>query len=255
MGGDVLPVFLAVALLLGFKHSYDADHLVAVSNFLVKSPSHRSTARLTTSWAAGHMITASIITITLYVSSRALLKQFLDNLQLSVVIMLVAIGLFGIISETRYYHEHIHRHIMGEHSHLHYHTSMLGRIRGAISRDKNPDVSGEPPHSPGDPHMTMFGIGIVHGLASNDELLILLTASIGLSSLRNLLVGVGVFSVGVVLGMIVYGIAITYPMVKFGQGRVRRLVNLSVAVLSIAYAVLLLAGIENLNPFSGLLTS
>ena len=99
----------------------------------------------------------------------------------------------------------------------------------------------------------MFGIGIVHGLASNDELLILFTISLSATSLLGLLLGVGVFSMGVVLGMVVYGIGVTYPIARFGKSRVRKTVNISVAVLSIAYAVLLLAGFETVNPLAGLI--
>ena len=97
----------------------------------------------------------------------------------------------------------------------------------------------------------MFGIGIVHGLASNDELLILFTISLSVTSLVGLLLGIGVFSMGVVIGMIVYGIGITLPILKFGRGRVRRVVNLTVSILSITYALLLLAGIETVNPLAG----
>lgn len=252
---DALPLFLGLALLLGFKHSYDADHLVAVSNLIVRSPSNRSTARLSTSWAAGHMITASIITITLYLSSQTVLKALLDNLQISVVVMLIVIGVLGILAETRYYHEHVHRHLFREHSHTHSHASLRSAIQRLIpgSRPARENDEPEDDHVPAEPRKTMFGIGIVHGLASNDELLILFTVSLSVTSLLGLLLGVGVFSIGVVLGMIVYGVGITYPMVRFGKGRVRRIVNIGVAVLSIVYALLLLVGLETVNPLAGLI--
>ena len=252
---DVLPLFLGLALLLGFKHSYDADHLVAVSNLIVRSPSNRSTARLSTSWAAGHMITASIITVTLYLSSQTVLRTLLDNLQIFVVVMLIVIGVLGILVETRYYHEHVHRHLFREHSHTHSHASLRSAIQRLIpgSRPARENDGPEGDHVSSEPRKTMFGIGIVHGLASNDELLILFTVSLSVTSLVGLLLGVGIFSVGVVFGMIVYGIGITYPMVKFGRGRVRRIVNIGVAVLSIAYALLLLSGFETANPLAGLI--
>ncbi len=251
---EVLPLFLGLALLLGFKHSYDADHLVAVSSLIVRSPSSISTARLSTSWAAGHMITASVITIALYLSSQTLLKQLLEYLPVSIIIMLIVIGAIGILSETPYYHEHIHRHLFHEHSHAHSHSSLKSTTRRLIpgTRREREYEMGET-HGSGEPHKTMFGIGIVHGLASNDELLILFTVSLSVTSLLGLLLGVGIFSLGVVLGMIVYGIGITYPMMKYGRGRVRKAVNLTVAVLSIAYAILLILGLENVNPLAGLI--
>src|SRR5437870_8246664 len=62
--------FIVLALALGFKHSYDADHLVAVSNLITRSGSIRKTSLISVSWAAGHMVTAAIITVLLYASDR-----------------------------------------------------------------------------------------------------------------------------------------------------------------------------------------
>lgn len=201
------------------------------------------------------MITASIITITLYLSSRTVLKALLDNLEISVVIMLIAIGIFGILTETRYYHQHVHRHLFREHSHTHSHSSLGTRIQRLIpgSRPGPFHDKSDEEHSRVEAHKTMFGIGIIHGLASNDELLILFTVSLSVTSIIGLLLGVGIFSIGVVLGMILYGIGVTYPIVRFGRGRVRRIINISVALLSIAYAILLLFGIETVNPLAGLI--
>ena len=74
---DIL-FFLGLALALGFKHSYDADHLVAVSNLLVRSHDLRRTALMSVSWALGHMLTASGITVILFVFRETLLRPFLD---------------------------------------------------------------------------------------------------------------------------------------------------------------------------------
>lgn len=253
---DISAPLVGLALLLGFKHSYDADHLVAVSNLIVRSPSTLSTARLTTTWAAGHMLTASLITIILFSFKETVLTGLLDNLQLLVVLMLFTIGFFGIFSETRYYHEHIHRHFWGEHSHPHYHTTILAGLRRLFfggGRKEARVVDDD--DSDGDAHKAMLGIGIIHGLASNDELLILITISLGVTSLLGLILGVGIFSIGVVLGMLLYGVGLTYPMLRFGRTRVRRIVNVSVAVISVIYAVLLLLGFEGWNPFAELISS
>ena len=93
----------------------------------------------------------------------------------------------------------------------------------------------------------MFGIGVVHGLASNDELLVLFLVSLSVTSLAGLLGGVGVFSAGVVLGMIVFGIGISYPLSRWGDARVRRVVNVAAALLSISYAAFLFLGFEGVN--------
>ena len=73
--------FMFLALLLGFKHSYDADHLIAVSGILRKIKSFKSSIRIGISWAAGHMITAAIATIALFVFKDSILKFILPHLK------------------------------------------------------------------------------------------------------------------------------------------------------------------------------
>src|SRR5256714_14368780 len=76
--------FMVLALALGFKHSYDADHLVAVSNLITRSGSIRKTSLMSMSWAAGHMVTAAIITVLLYTLGSAILSGVAAHLDLLV---------------------------------------------------------------------------------------------------------------------------------------------------------------------------
>jgi high-affinity nickel permease len=216
-------LFVVLSLALGFKHSYDADHLVAVSNLLTRSKSLGRTAWMSVSWAAGHMITATIVTVLLYALRETFLPAFLTHLEFAVAVMLVVIGVLGILIEFNLLHRHLHRHESEEHIHTHLHLSRSGE------------------------HRAMFGIGVVHGLASNDELLILFVASLSVTSLAGLLGGVGVFSLGVVLGMVLFGFGISYPLSRWGDTRVRRAVNVVAAILSISYAAFLFLGFEGVN--------
>ncbi|HYY48625.1 MAG TPA: hypothetical protein VFA17_08070 [Thermoplasmata archaeon] len=220
--------FIVLALALGFKHSYDADHLVAVSNLITRSRSVRRTSLMGASWAAGHMLTAAIITFLLYTFRETFLAEFLDHLDVLVAIMLVAIGTVGLLWEFNVFHVHEHWH--GLVQHRHFHTWLHGHLT----------KHGE--------HKTMFSIGIVHGLASNDELLVLFVVALGVATLGGILLGVAVFSLGVVAGMILFAVTLNYPMVRWGQGPVRRVVNTAVAILSLVYAALLFAGLGGFNP-------
>jgi len=225
---DIL-FFLGLALALGFKHSYDADHLVAVSNLLSRSKDLRRTTLMSVSWAAGHMLTASGITVILFVFRELLLRPFLDIFEVVVAVMLILIGVAALLWEFRVLHrigllhEHPHEHPAGEHRHPHFHLSRFGD------------------------HGTMFGIGVVHGLASNDELLVLLVASFAIATIEGLLAGVAVFSLGVVLGMVLFGVGMSYPMLRWGDVKVRKVIAVVAAVLSIAYGVLLLLGFPGFN--------
>jgi high-affinity nickel permease len=220
--------FIILSLALGFKHSYDADHLVAVSNLITRSGSVRKTSLMSVSWAAGHMVTAGVITILLYTFRESILANLIGRLDLLVAIMLVGVGVIGLLWEFNLFHVHEHWH--GLVQHRHFHTWL----------HKHLEEYGE--------HKTMFSIGIVHGLASNDELLVLFVVALGVTALSGILLGVAVFSLGVVAGMILFAVSLNYPILRWGQGPVRRVVNVAVAVLSIAYAVLLFAGFEGFNP-------
>lgn len=222
------PFLVLLALALGFKHSYDADHLVAVGNIIARSPGPRRTALLSAVWAVGHMGTAAVVTLLLFTLRDLLLRVLLANLDWMVASMLITIGIAGILWDAGAlrYHSHPHAHGGLVHSHGHLHLAWFGR-RGD--------------------HGRMLGIGFVHGLASNDELLVLFTAYLGISTLAGMLLGVLIFSLGVVVGMVLFGLGLIYPILRWGRGPVRRAVNIAVGLLSLAYGVYLLLGLENLN--------
>lgn len=217
------------AILLGIKHSFDADHLVAVSGLLTNSPNTKRTSVLSVSWALGHMLTASILTIVLYSFKETILDDLLVNMEILVPFMLIIIALFTIAWEFDLLHFHRHEHTQEniqqskEHSHFHFHLPKFSD------------------------HGTMIGIGFIHGIASNDELLLLFTLTLGITDLGGILIGVFLFSIGVIAGMVSYGVLINIPGQRWGHKRVTRTVNLSIASLTLLYALWLLFGLEGLN--------
>ncbi|MBM3898381.1 MAG: hypothetical protein FJ358_07670 [Thaumarchaeota archaeon] len=226
--------FPLLALALGFKHAYDADHLVAVSNFLTRSKGIAETSKMSASWALGHMATAAIITVILFSVATAVgsITGILGQLELAVAFMLIGIGAVSIIFGTPVTHKHMHEH--GDSAHSHPHTHRYGGL----------GILGKKLHF----HHQLFGVGIVHGLASNDELLAIFVAGLGVGSLQMLLGGVAVFTIGVMLGMTFFGIALTLPLLKYGIKRIQLAVNLVAGSLSIVYGLMMIAGLS-FNPF------
>ena len=214
--------FMLLALVLGFKHSYDSDHLIAVSNILRKVNSVKSSVRVGFSWAVGHMLTATIITILLFVFKESLLNNVLPNFKKIVGALLIILGIFS-LKEFFSLHSHSHFHGKIVHSHPHVH----------IKNNKHSHHF----------HTHMFGIGIIHGLAGNDELLILFTASLAVTSLGGLLIGLSVFSIGVVLGMTLFTIIFSYPLIKINSERVYKIVCFGTGSIGIAYGALMLSSI------------
>jgi len=213
--------FMALALVLGFKHSYDSDHLIAVSSILRKADSVKASARIGFSWATGHMLTATIITIALFIFKESFLNNVLPHFEKFVGLMLIVLG---ILSLRDFFSLHSHRHSHGTivHSHPHVHVK---------HQDKK--------HL----HMHMFGIGVVHGLASNDELLMLFTASLAVTSLGGLILALGFFSFGVALGMVLFAFAFSYPLIRMNNEKIYKFVSFGTGSAGIIYGALMLFAI------------
>ena len=262
-------LILGLAILLGIKHSFDADHLMAVSSLLMNSESRKHTVTMSISWSLGHMATASILTLILFIFRETLLKDLLDNMEYLVGIMLIVIGLVTLAVEFNLFSFHKHTHTKSDqissekentegqegadpktvvtHAHTHIHTkkSFIGDEQKSHHTHTHQHVA-----QPKKTHGIMIGIGVIQGIASNDELLLLLTLTLGIQQLPILLLSVVMFSMGVVIGMIVYGLTIHYPMEKWGKEKVSRIGNVLLASLSIFYAVWIFLGKEGLNIFN-----
>jgi ABC-type nickel/cobalt efflux system permease component RcnA len=190
--------------------------LIAVSNFLRKAKTNFSAIKISLSWAIGHMITAAIVTAALFYFGESLLESALVYFKKIVGAMLIIIGIWS-LKEIFSFHTHIHSHGNVVHSHPHMHI-----------KQKN--------HG----HRHMFGIGIIHGLASNGELLILLTASLGISTLGGMLLGVWAFSIGVVAGMILFALLFSYPLIKSRSKKIYNSISFLAGSSGIVYGALVL---------------
>ncbi len=209
--------FLLMALFLGIKHSFDADHLLAVSNILTKPRPVRDVLKLTTHWTMGHIGGAVFVTIILFTFRDSLFPIIFEHFEFLVAIMLIGFGLFGLY-QARFMHSHGHVHRGEEHEHMHMHLK-----------------SNENDHS----HRHIFGIGLVQGLASNDELLLLLTMSLGVAGLFDMVLGVVVFSVGVLIGMVAFSLLFS---LKASSLALNRCVNALVGAASVIYGSMMLFG-------------
>lgn len=210
--------FIFLAIVLGFKHSYDADHMIAVSSMLKNVKSLKSSIKIGFSWAVGHMLTAGIVTFLLYIFKDSILKAILPHFEKIAGVMLIMLGAIS-LKDIFIVHSHKHSHGNLKHSHIHMHTKPDGESHV---------------------HKHIFGIGIIHGLASNDELLMLLTTSFGITTLGGLMLGVGFFSLGVIIGMTLFCAVFTYPIIKTHSKKIYRIVSLGTGAASIAYGSLMI---------------
>jgi len=214
-----ISLFLPLALALGFKHAFDADHLLAVSNFMTRSRRISQTSRMALSWAAGHMVTSSGLALLLFAWQVEFITIFLRQAELAVAIMLILIGILGILVE-------------------------LPIIRSLRHDDSRDGAHSRPYEEKAIFYPALLGVGVVHGLASNDELFTLFVVGLQVQSLVVLLGGIATFSLGVILGMMAFGVMLTYPLLKRDIKRVRLVIHAFCGSLSILYGLMMMVGID-----------
>lgn len=243
---------LGLTFLLGIKHSLDADHVVAISSIITRSPNLKNTLKLSFSWAIGHMITAGVITFLLFTFKEEILSNYLSSFEAIVGIMLILIGVLTILWEFDVIrwgkHTHGHIHYTEEGVEIHPEDHVHHQPEGDVEELEHVHVFVAKKE-----HQAIFGIGVVHGLASNDELLLLFTLTLGINNFFYILIGLAIFSFGVVVGMSFFGTAINTISLKTRREKIIKVMNITIAIIAIGYAVYTLSGGETINllPFIG----
>src|SRR2546423_14894158 len=161
------PTLLAIggiALLLGFRHAFEPDHLAAVST-LATRPGARlwSAARLGLVWGIGHTATVGVVVAVILVLGLQLPPQLWPAAELLVAALLVLLGSVVIWRYARgrwHMHAHSHSGAAEPHVHLHSHTHEVGHAHSHARPDAGRSL----------------GFGIAHGLAESGRLSALLVA-------------------------------------------------------------------------------
>lgn len=186
---------IGLGFLLGIRHAFDADHLVAVSALVSERPDLRRASRIGAMWGLGH--TASLVGVGLVVIFvRAPIPGGIARvLELAVGVMIVTLGASLLIRLARERGARIslesHSHGQISHTHLHIQT---------------PDEAQR--HRL--PRRTPFLVGAFHGLAGSAALTLLVLAQIRTPALG--LAYIALFGLGSVAGMAAMSSLFALPM-------------------------------------------
>jgi high-affinity nickel permease len=213
--------FAILAFVLGIKHAFDADHVLMISNFLTRTNRLGESLNISLNWGIGHMLTAGIITIIIFYNMNSLpVIMLLENFEIIIASIMVIMGIISLTFGIPLQHKHEHNHDGIKHEHVHTH-----RVGGFIKRDLKS-------------HHSSFGVGIIHGLASNDELFIVLILGLGIGSITTLLGALFLFSTGVVLGMIIFSILL-FKSSNILTKNFKLMLNYGFGILAIIYGLYL----------------
>ncbi|MCU0427379.1 MAG: urease accessory protein [Candidatus Kapabacteria bacterium] len=182
---------LIFALVMGFSHAFEADHLVAVSTIVTRRTSFFAAAKDGLFWGLGHTSTIFIIGAIMIVGKVVISEQTFHYLEACVGGMLVVLGgvrlwkLYPRRSNTTAVTTHLQAQ-EDSHEHSYQHSQA---------------------HSHEHSHSLAYGVGAVHGLAGSGALVLLVMTNIagaaasmlyllnfGMGSMGGMLVAAGVFS-------------------------------------------------------------
>ncbi len=208
---------LALGLLFGIRHAFDADHLAAVATLAVRSRSGPELVRVGLAWGLGHALTLLTFGTVVLVAGVGLSERFAHLFEIAVGIMLIGLGA-GVVRSALGNRVHIHRHRHGDHTdHAHIHAHPGGGAHDPSDHHHaHPDVL---------PRRAAM-VGLVHGLAGSAALVLLAlgaaeTFAMGLAYLA-------VFGVGSSLGMATLSFVIALPLRSCAEVRPRTLNGLRV---------------------------
>src|SRR3989338_10138267 len=103
-------VILALGFILGIKHAFDPDHIVAVSTIIKDNRQPMKTALIGIFWGIGHTFSLLLIGLIVLFLKINIPQQISLLLEMTVGIMLVILGLKTVFAKENFDHAHLHLH-------------------------------------------------------------------------------------------------------------------------------------------------
>jgi ABC-type nickel/cobalt efflux system permease component RcnA len=241
-------VILLTGLGLGFVHSLDADHIVAVTALVCNNKSLRKSVTSATVWGIGHSAILLIVGLAVLVLRITIPESVVNIFEFAAAVLLIVLGAYVLkpliheLNHRRQHkagkahphpHTHTHTHSQHEHSHTHLHMHILPH-----------SYSHEAGHEEGNGrHLKSAFTGALQGLGGTAALML-----VTLATVNTLEMGVGfivIFGAGVIVGMVsvvcILGSILTYTATRLEK--VHRIILAVTGSVSIAFGICIILGI------------
>ncbi len=178
---------LFLGFLLGIKHAFEADHVVAVSTIVAKEKNPWQASLIGAFWGLGHTTSLFLFGLVMLTFKISLPASLALLFELLVGCMLILLGL-RVLFRQEIFHIHKHTHNGKEHVHQHVHTSF----------DRS--------HFH---HKKPYAVGMIHGLAGSGGLMLLVLGSV--NSFFQGLSYILIFGIGSTLSMTIMSFLLGVP--------------------------------------------
>lgn len=154
---------LLVAILLGFRHATDPDHVAAISTLLLgdRKDGARRARVLGGAWGLGHGTTLFLLGLPVVLFRRYLPPGIQQAAEVAIAAIIVVLAVRLLLRWRRgYFHIHPHAHegVLHAHPHLHEHARKTGHPSAHPHR--HAEAVGRSP-------LAAFGIGLIHGVGGS----------------------------------------------------------------------------------------
>lgn len=223
---------LVLGLLLGARHSLDADHVVAVSTIVSEYRNPLRAIWVGISWGLGHTTTLFLLGLVVIALGLAIPERLALAFEFVVGIVLVGLGaqVLWRLARARL-HRHEHRHPEESHAHVHGHASTATHEHPGASYWKEalrPAFRGK-----------SFIVGTVHGVAGSAALMLIVLSTIRTPAMG--LVYIVLFGLGSVLSMGIITIFLGLPFSASSRApTLNRIVQTAAGVASVLFGILLM---------------
>jgi ABC-type nickel/cobalt efflux system permease component RcnA len=243
--GPVLFVTL-LGLVLGMRHSTDADHVVAISTIVSKQRSIRNAAFIGSVWGLGHTITIFIVGALIILFGVEIPPRVGLSMEFSVAVMLILLGILnlsGVMQKVTSY------------------FTPANAGRAIASRAASRDQGRTRMHGWLDQSVGRFGlyqclrplaIGLVHGLAGSAAVALLVLSTIHDPAWATAYLLI--FGAGTMIGMMCMTAAIAVPLTFAGDrfARLSKYLGTASGMVSLCFGSFL---VYQLGFLGGLFTS
>jgi len=188
---ESVPLFtlLGFGFLIGLRHAFEADHVVAVSTIVSQTKSLKASSIFGAIWGLGHTTTLFVIGLLILLFKLTIPNRIALSLEFLVGIVLVILGIDVLRKIVKNkIHIHKHQHHSSRHAHFHSHLQTKSHTH---------------------PHARSFTVGLIHGLAGSSALMLLVLATT--SSVSQGLLYIALFGLGSILGMLLMATLIGLP--------------------------------------------
>jgi high-affinity nickel-transport protein len=206
---------IVLGLLVGLRHSFEPDHLTAVSTLVGETRDLRGGALLGALWGVGHTLSLVGVGAILMLVGASLPERAGVVFELGVAAMLLVLGVRSILVAVR----------TATHHRLHVHVHEGGRAHDRVAPEIR-TLAWRP-----------LAVGLVHGLAGSGALTAIAFAELPGAGAR--LVYMTLFGLGSIAGMaLASGAAGATLRVVARSGAARRGLSAATGVLSVAVGVM-----------------